>query len=372
MRHILLFLLLPLFAAGQAVPLSPEAKASVLTCGTSPEIYALFGHTAIRIADPAQSIDIVYNYGAFDFNTPNFALKFAKGDLQYFATSSSFADFLIQYNFEKRSVYEQELFLSAAEKQRLFDRLNATLFSEERFYTYKFIDRNCTNMAVDAINEVLGGPVILKRGDTTATYRDVIHPYFDDHFGLQLGTGILFGTKTDERATRLFLPGELMQSLKTTTRNGKPLAAPARTLMEFKPGNAFNIFDSIYMLIAVLAAVVLANKHWLTLPYLTVIGIVGILFCWAMAFSMHEELRNNYNILLFNPLLIALAVGARGKKWPKILAWACLAFAAAYLPVVAGKAHFWIVLPILLTNVFLIVRHFIMPGFRQKNTQTPA
>jgi hypothetical protein len=31
-----------------------------------------FGHTAIRISDPSQFIDLVYNYGAFDFNTPNF------------------------------------------------------------------------------------------------------------------------------------------------------------------------------------------------------------------------------------------------------------------------------------------------------------
>jgi hypothetical protein len=37
-----------------------------------------FGHTAVRITDTEHFIDIVYNYGAFDFNTPNFVAKFIK------------------------------------------------------------------------------------------------------------------------------------------------------------------------------------------------------------------------------------------------------------------------------------------------------
>jgi hypothetical protein len=68
-----------------------------------------FGHTAIRISDPSQFIDLVYNYGAFDFNTPNFVAKFTKGDLQYFAVAHPYTDFINDYTYERRSVYEQEL-----------------------------------------------------------------------------------------------------------------------------------------------------------------------------------------------------------------------------------------------------------------------
>jgi hypothetical protein len=39
--------------------------------------------------DPDNFIDAVFNYGAFDFNTPNFVPKFAKGDLEYFAVAHS-------------------------------------------------------------------------------------------------------------------------------------------------------------------------------------------------------------------------------------------------------------------------------------------
>ena len=134
---ILLFFLLSITAAGQSFPLSEKASVSVITCGTGLEVYSLFGHTAIRIKDPERNVDIVYNYGAFDFRTPNFALKFVKGDMQYFVTSSSFNDFMAQYDYEKRSVAEQVLVIPQEKKQQLFEELNSVLFSDKRFYTYK-------------------------------------------------------------------------------------------------------------------------------------------------------------------------------------------------------------------------------------------
>ena len=87
------FLIVILFTnkvIGQILPLSENAEVSIITCGTGSEIYSLFGHTAIRIKDTENQIDEVYNYGTFDFNTPNFILKFVKGDLQYFVTSLFF------------------------------------------------------------------------------------------------------------------------------------------------------------------------------------------------------------------------------------------------------------------------------------------
>src|SRR6476620_7089444 len=98
MQHLKFFLFLllisfyPLLSVGQGIPLSEGAKVSVLTCGTGNEVYSLFGHTAIRIKDPARHLDMVYNYGAFDFEAPNFVLRFSKGDLQYFVTAEDFMD----------------------------------------------------------------------------------------------------------------------------------------------------------------------------------------------------------------------------------------------------------------------------------------
>ena len=131
--QILLFILLSFISLQQfqAQSLSKNARVSVLTCGTGNEVYSLFGHTAIRITDEATNVDIVYNYGAFDFATPNFVGKFAKGDLQYFATSESFPEFVMQYQYEQRSIVEQELHMTDAPKQSIFDELNRVLTSRK-------------------------------------------------------------------------------------------------------------------------------------------------------------------------------------------------------------------------------------------------
>ena len=73
----LLLLLLLIFSGtsfSQNINLTDNAKVSIFTCGRGNELYTTFGHTAIRIKDEASNLDVVYNYGAFDFNTDNFYL----------------------------------------------------------------------------------------------------------------------------------------------------------------------------------------------------------------------------------------------------------------------------------------------------------
>ena len=61
-----------IFAEKTLVKLSGKAEISILTCDPGKELYSSFGHTAIRIIDPVLGFDKVYNYGTFDFATPNF------------------------------------------------------------------------------------------------------------------------------------------------------------------------------------------------------------------------------------------------------------------------------------------------------------
>ena len=63
---------------------SPSLQVSLITCGPGEELYSKFGHSALRIRDVSQGFDVIYNYGLFDFNAPNFYLNFVKGKLRYF------------------------------------------------------------------------------------------------------------------------------------------------------------------------------------------------------------------------------------------------------------------------------------------------
>jgi hypothetical protein len=340
--------------------LSKEAKASVLTCGTGNEIYALFGHTAIRITDTANGIDVVYNYGAFDFDTSNFALKFVKGNLQYFAVANSYIDFIANYTYEKRSVYEQVLNISAPQKQQLFDNLNESLQLENREYTYKFIDQNCTSMAVEVINRSLNQPIIVKKGDTDKSYRTILYPYFNNHFYEQLGTSIIFGTKTDQLGTAVFLPFELKKSLDQVKLNQLPIVKENNTLLEFKPEPNSSWWNNPYTYLLFLGLILILNKSSLDKLYLGIIAVLGGIFLVLGIYSTHLELANNYNILLFNPTLLVLLYLAKANntKWTKYTLVFNLIALGIYIVLLLNKVHLWIVTPLIITSGVILVRRF--------------
>lgn len=343
---------------GQNILLSKNASVSVITCDTGNESYSLFGHTAVRIADADNNLDLVYNYGAFDFATPNFVAKFSKGDLQYFAIAHSFSDFMSQYSYEQRSVFEQELIIPLAFKQKLFDNLNQVMASEERYYTYKFIDRNCTSMVVEMLNKTLGANVVVKKTDTDKTYRTILYPYFDNYFYQKLGTSIIFGSKVDEFGTRIFLPLELHQSLQQTQFGNQPLCKESTTLLDFKKEAPSSWWDNIYTLILFLGLIVVANKKSIDAFYFLTMGLLGLFFGFMGFHSFHQELANNYNILLFNPFLLVLLyfIYRKNKKWIINLSLLNILFLLVYVVFMLNKAHLLIVLPIVLTSIGLLAK----------------
>lgn len=345
-------------AFGQNLLLSKNTQVSVLTCGIGNESYSMFGHTAIRINDIDNAIDIVYNYGAFDFTTPNFVMKFTKGDLQYFAVAHPYYAFINEYTYEKRSVYEQQLSIPLPLKQKLFDNLNASLSSGESHYTYKFIDKNCTSMVVDIINATLGTTAIVKNTDTDITYRSILYPYFDNHFYEKLGTSIIFGTKVDQLGTKIFLPFELQKSLKKVRFKNQLLAPENKTVIEFEKEIPKSWWNNPYTYLALLAFIILINKKIINVFYITIMGILGLFFIFIGFYSSHQELAYNYNVLLFNPTLLLLLYCylAKSKAWIYNLACFNILSLLVYLVVLINKAHLLIVLPLILTSGVLLVR----------------
>lgn len=352
----LLFLLLPILSFSQNVILSDNAKVSILTCGTAPVSYAMYGHTGIRITDFVNQIDVVYNYGAFDFTTPNFMMKFVKGDLQYFVTSDNYYNFELSYLQDGRSIVEQELNITAQQKQQLLNELNNSLTSDERFYTYKFIDKNCTTMVVDKINKILGSEV-LKQPKSEQSYREILYPYMSD-FYMKLGIQIIFGTKVDQPATRLFLPLELEKVLETATQNGQKIAQPTKVLNEQTITTPFSYVNSIYSLLAAILILILLNKKGIKITYFIFASLLGLFFSLVGFYSLHEEILWNYNILLFNPLLLIFAYFYWKNNSPKIILFGqiCIALTLIYVAYIISKIQLLIVLPIVVLHLFWLIR----------------
>ncbi len=218
------------------VQLSPNAFASLLTCGSGEEFYTTFGHTALRLCDTAQGIDVVYNYGMFDFDEPHFYLKFALGDLNYYVDRFPFQYFVMEYAFNGRSVFEQPLQLSHAEVTRLLRLLEENLMPENRYYAYDYFADNCATRVRDIVNDALIGralpkqagciatrPVRLKEEECAAdglSVRQMMQCYTTPHLlWWQLGCDLLLGARCDKALMPfdyMFLPDELRRQYDTT------------------------------------------------------------------------------------------------------------------------------------------------------------
>jgi Domain of unknown function (DUF4105) len=339
--------------------LSANAKVSVFTCGKGAELYSTFGHTAIRIQDSINTLDVVYNYGAFDFKTENFYLKFVKGDLQYFMIATSYEEFIYEYQYDNRDVIEQTLDFTQPQKQQLFERLNASLLSEDKSYTYKFIDKNCTTMVADKIDETLGKPIIQKVDDKSISYRTVLYPYFEDHFWYKFGINIIFGERTDRKAEQLFLPIELLNSLDKLKNKGQPLVIEKTTVVKGNDFKApFSFFNSIYCVVLVVLLIVISNKKEVFVTYLFILGLLGLFLSLVGLYSLHREVLWNYNVLLFNPIYLALPF--LNQNWKKKAIVFCGILLLVYIVVMLSKPHLILMLPFIISVGFILRKLFLL------------
>ena len=158
---ICIFLFVLTASSQQQIQLTQNAQISVITIDPGNELVDSFGHSAFRVRDNFLSIDYVYNYGVYDFNTPNFYTKFAQGKLLYILGISRFERFLQSYKAQNRTIVEQILNLTTSEKQAFFDFLQNNAKPENRGYLYDFFFDNCATKLRDVSDE------ILNRKDTT-------------------------------------------------------------------------------------------------------------------------------------------------------------------------------------------------------------
>ena len=198
----------------QAQGLSEEAQISLLTCTPGEELYARYGHTAIRVLDPQNRLDLVFNYGIFDFNTDHFYWKFVKGETWYELGATTMPWFMLEYEEEHRLVYEQVLNLNPSQREEIWQALVQNYEPENRQYLYNFVFDNCATRPYLLIQKALGDTIRSEyTGNTGTTYRRFIRRYTGSMTWANAGINLLFGPKADKpmnNEQRLFLPEELM------------------------------------------------------------------------------------------------------------------------------------------------------------------
>lgn len=337
-------------AAAQPETLSEKAEISVLTCGTANEMHTLFGHTALRIKDVDQNLDVVYNWGMFDFRTPNFLAKFVKGNLLYYLDVDSFNDFLYNYTADNREVVEQELNLSYTEKSKIWTEINRQLKGNDRYYTYGFIRNNCTTKVVDVINKSIEKPLSADFPSNNHSYRYILNEGLNHHYFEKLGINLLFGYPTNKTADLMFLPVKLKDGIAFN----KNILKAEQTINKVNNINIKSSLNSIYTLwfVVAIALIGLLNKKS-RLIYFFVSAVFSLFLIAVSVYSNHAELQFNALILFFNPLfLIGLLL-----KNKKIIIFATVLTAMSL--VFMGLELIMVAMPLVVLNLGYIMVLFL-------------
>ncbi|MEC4114008.1 lipoprotein N-acyltransferase Lnb domain-containing protein [Myroides pelagicus] len=365
MKHILYSLLVFLFSIQISVgqvesrQLSDYADVSVLTIGTGPMLHELFGHTAIRVSDPSQGIDRVYNFGMFDFATPNFGLRFIKGDMLYFADYTTMRNFIANYVYDNRSVYEQKLALTSDQKNKVWKSLNESLEEENKYYVYKFINQNCTTKVVDIVNADSGTAVTVDIPENQYTYREVLNSYLGDSYLLKLGINMILGSAIDQKNAKQFLPDKYMKGLDVTIIKGKPIVKEKLTIFaadQSKKGvaawwDSYLVFSLLCLGLAFLAYKFRQVRSIL----LIVVGVFGVFFLFVNFYSLHEEVQYNTILLLCNPLLLLFPFIKHKAVWKKRIRLFLLISLTLYVVLNITSEKLVITLPIYLLTLWLLI-----------------
>ncbi|MEO1653710.1 MAG: DUF4105 domain-containing protein, partial [Bacteroidota bacterium] len=293
---------------------SPRAQISLITGAPGSDLHTLFGHSAIRVYDPATGLNILYNYGTFDFETPGFIRKFVQKRLMYFLSKSDYSRFLAYYQYYNRRVYEQVLDLTVEEKQEVVAFLENNYLPKNRFYLYDFYFDNCSSRIRDVLKKVLEERVQFDYVESRPrkSFRDLIDPYLSEPW-VKLGIYLLLGATNDYKARAdqyIFLPDHLMDAFDkaklVNAGNKKPLVAQkisASGSMVSEPAyplfNPYTLFWSIFGMMGLISWLGLRwGRHFYLIDAFLyfILGLVGVLFIFLWFGTDHSQLSWNYNL----------------------------------------------------------------------------
>lgn len=313
-RFLLALLALSTLGSIQAqdnVTLSKDAEISLLTCSPGEELYSLFGHSAMRVRDVSQDLDIVFNYGTFAFNE-DFYYNFSMGRLNYRLAVQQFDGFMREYVHYKRGVVEQVLDLDSLQKAKIFDFLKWNYLPENRYYPYDFFYDNCSSRLRDVLDTILNDQIVWAdlMEESEPSFRNIIDRYLIYHpwgdFGIDLGLGLPCDKVPNSREY-MFLPDKLLEAYDNAEVNGKPLVVRKHNLLEaeglkesWSLSNPTPLFWLLFGIVAILSAIGYRKGRLLKgldLALFVIIGAVGALIFFLWFITDHEATANNFNML---------------------------------------------------------------------------
>ncbi len=302
----------PEATAGSAPRLSPEAVASLVTYTPGDELYTAFGHSAVRIRDDALGFDRLYNYGTFDFETPNFYLKFAKGDLLYLLSVGPALAEMDERGELGQGVTERVLDLGPGGRQTLFDALERNLAPENRGYLYDFLLDNCSTRIRDLFERLTLQPLAASVPEGQ-TFRGMLDPYLQRIPWTRWGLYLLLGAGVDRPVYArgaCFLPADLERAVLAGSYHGHPLVSDTVRYFEPQPlAQPIRWLEPLPVFVAVAVVWVgvylcrgRAHSARLSASLFILAGAIGTFVAAFSLYTRYSVCHGNWNLCWLCPL----------------------------------------------------------------------
>ena len=391
LRRTLLFLLIfPFFVWGNAQQLD-SIRASLITCSPGQEVYALYGHTALRLQNFTTGEDVVFNYGVFSFKQPHFIWRFVRGQCDYMVVPIPWQYFTREYEERGSSITAQVLNLTPQEASRLYANMVEDCKPENRQYRYNFLYNNCTTKVRDAIENCVEGHVVYPDTVPLYTYREMLHQYTKDHPWAQEGNDILLGAAVDTllcARAAMFAPEYMLRYadnafIYADNNDKRPLVLDREILLQKKPQKVepeflFPPMQAMLILLAFAVLIVLLER-WLNWQFwlwdallLLGQGLAGLLLLFMFFFSEHPAVNSNWQIWVLNPIaLVALPMVIKAAYKRKKTLWHAVFFVilttflvfSPWMPQEFGK----LVVPLALTLLTRPISYYLY--YRKNRTK---
>lgn len=319
--------------AQELPPSGSEYRISVLTVGTGAEVWERWGHNMIRVRNDLTGEDLVYNWGMFSFAQEGFVTRFLMGRMNYWMAADETARTLRLYRHRDRTVIEQQLDLTPAQRLDLVNFLHWNAEEANRYYRYDYYIDNCSTRLRDALDHALGGALkdATSGADAGTTFRVETRRLSADDLPLYTGLMIGLGPFTDRPLSRwdeMFLPAKVMERLREIRVPGMegatiPLVALEDTLYVSsafpEPAPAPRKIP-LYLVIGVLVGAGVLATAWsgrkrlfLAVGGLVALltGLAGAVLLFLMAFTDHSVTYGNENAFLLSFLALLLAAVLR-------------------------------------------------------------
>jgi hypothetical protein len=382
-------------------PTADSLSVYLITIGQGAQYWEKYGHNMLWFHSPSQGIDEAYNWGTFDFDQPGFIKRQLVGDPQYSVEAVPSSAVFAHYRAADRTITLQRLNLTQEQARRALERSRFNARPENKYYRYDYYLDNCSTRVRDMIDYALGGALraaAVERGDWT--YRRETVRLLDDLKPAQFGVQWALGQPADRRLIvweDMFIPMRMRDALRWLKVPGSdstlvPVVAEERELYRstrYEDRQDMPRLEVPYFVVGLILAggtllVLLLASRWRFFDRLLriqlmlwglVTGVMGLLLLVAWLYTRHVFWYRNENLLLFNPLALALVVlmplSLRNDRWlrPAAICAVLLAMCAALALALKGFSASQDNLPLVL---MMLPAHFAVAFALRRRVATTS